>query len=241
MSSRLSSLKEPKRVLSIKHLDFTDLVLSNKENVILIWYDENIDEYDDALETKTLLQITNYYVLCFTDKESCLHSIKHSKIILVVSGKCARDILEQVHSVKQIDSIFSIFCYQSKRYHCLRRQFSKIVNIHINHHELFQDLNRTIKQLRSQLETFSLFNSKTRLRHLTSTSADFFWFLLLKQALMNLPLTKTSKQNIINQSRSYYRHNLVEEKPTDEFEQTYHSNNAIYWYTRPSFISPSCY
>jgi hypothetical protein len=135
-----------------------------------------------------------------------------------------------------MDSIF-IYCYRLERYEFLRDQFSKLVDIHTCHHTLFNDLNRTIKQLRSHLETFSLFNPKTRLRHLKSTCAKFFWFLLLKEALMRLPINEISKKDMINQCRSYYRHNTKQQKDIDEFEQKYHSSNAIYWYSRSSFVS----
>jgi len=234
-----NEIEKPIRQISYKDLDFTDLVISNKEDVTLIWFDENIDKRNDVLDTKVLLRTTNYYVLYCADKETCLRSIKlikNEKIILVLSGKCAQDILEQVHSYEQIDSIF-IFCYRLERYNFLRDQFSKLVNIHQYHETLFGDLNRTIKQLRSHLETFSLFNPKTRLRHLTSTSADFFWFLLLKDALMRLPINETSKKEMINHCRNYYRHNKQQLKDIDEFEQTYHSSDAIYWYSRELFVS----
>ncbi len=227
------------RKISYTDLDFTNLVISNKEDVTLIWLDENIDKRNDVLETKLLLQITNYYVLYCADQETCLRAIKlikKEKIILVLSGKCAHDLLKQVHSCEQIDSIF-IFCYRLERYDCLRNRFSKLVDIYNCHDKLFNNLNQTIKQLRDHLQTFSLFDPKTRLRHLNSTSAEFFWFILLKHALIKLPIDEKSKQGMIKYCRSYYRHRTKELKDIDEFEQTYHSDDAIYWYSRSLFVS----
>jgi hypothetical protein len=227
------------RKICYKNLDFTDLILSNNEDVALIWFDENIDRRSDVLDTANLLRITNRYVLFCADKQTCLHSIKsmkNKKIILVLAGKCAQDILEQVHSNEQLDSIF-IFCIRPGRYCSLRDHFSKIVNIHTCHHTLFCDLNRTITQLRCHLETFCLFNPKTRLRHLTSTSAGFFWFLLLKKALPNLPINELSKQDMINYCRNYYRGNRKQLININDFEINYQANDAINWYSRSSFVS----
>jgi hypothetical protein len=239
ISAPVIEIKKPIRIISFKDLDFTNLVISNKEDVTLIWFDENINKRDDLVDTKLLLQTTNNYVLHCADKETCLRTIeliKNEKIILVLSGKCARDILEQIHSYEKIDSIF-IFCYRSERYDFLRNQFSKLVNIHKCHEKLFADLNEQIKQLRSHLEAFSLFNPKTHLRHLTATSAEFLWFLLLKNALMRLPINTSPKTEMINQCRSYYRNNSKQLEDIAEFEKTYHSSDAIYWYSRSLFVS----
>jgi len=235
----VTEIEKPIRIISFKDLDFSNLVISNKEDVTLIWFDENIDKRDDVVDTKLLLGITNHYVLYCADKETCLRAIeliKNERIILVLAGKSARDILERIHSYEQVDSIF-IFCYRSGRYDYLRNQFSKLVNIHTCHDKLFADLNGTIKQLRSHLEAFSLFNPKTRLRHLTATSAEFFWFLLLKNALMRLPINASSKKEMINQCRYYYRNNARQLKDIDEFEEKYHPSNAINWYSRSLFVS----
>ena len=59
----INETEKPVRTISYKDLDFTDIVISNKEDVTVIWFDENINKRDDVLETKTLLQATNHYVL----------------------------------------------------------------------------------------------------------------------------------------------------------------------------------
>ncbi len=139
-------------------------------------------------------------------------------------------------SCKRIDSIF-IFCYRLQRYDCLRNRFPKLVDIYNCHDQLFNNLNQTIKQLRDHLQAFSLFDPKTRVRHLNFTSAEFFWFLLLKNALANFPNDEKSKQDMIKQCRSYYRGKTKQLEDIDEFEQTYHPDHAIHWYSRPLFVS----
>lgn len=233
------NIKKPPRILSCNDFDFTHVVLSNKEDVTLIWFDENIKRRDDTAQTKIMFQAANYYVLLCDEIETCMDcikAIKQEKIVLVLSGAHAHEILREVHAYKNLDSVF-IFCMKNERYRSLYDDFSKLKNIHTTHEGLFEDLTRNIHQLRRQLIAFTLFSPKSHFRHLTFDSAEFMWFLLLKEVLTGLPMTSSSKEDMINQCRDYYRHDSSNLEMVDKFERTYEPSHAINWYTRPSFVA----
>ena len=233
------NIEKPIRILSYKDFDFTREVTSNKEDVTLIWFDENIKRRDDTAEAKIMFQAANSYVLLCDEIETCIDcmkKIKQEKIVLVLSGAHAHEILKEVHEFENLDSVF-IFCMKDERYHSLYNDFSKLRNIHTTHEGLFEDLIQNIDQLRRQLIAVTLFSPKSHVRHLTFDLAEFMWFLLLKEVLKGLPMTLSSKQDMINQCRDYYRHDSANLIMIDEFERTYEPSHAINWYSRPSFVA----
>ncbi|CAF1432879.1 unnamed protein product, partial [Didymodactylos carnosus] len=75
------------------------------------------------------------------------------------------------------------------------------------------------------------------LSELTKESAEFLWYQLIRDYLINIPKTVNSQQEMIDKCRSYYRGNQSYLKYVNEFQETYKTNqNGIKWYTKTSFI-----
>ncbi len=118
--------------------------LSNLENITLIWYDPNITQEDRYIkQTMRELRDINDYVILHTDEQECVDyakSIKDEKIILVISGKngtavsTSANVLQQLHSLRQMKSIF-ILSSTTEEYQHLLENNHKIIGIFREHQD----------------------------------------------------------------------------------------------------------
>jgi tetratricopeptide (TPR) repeat protein len=240
-----STIGKSLRIVHFTDSNFTEKVLSNKESITLIWLDENMHRHlDETAEIEDLLKQINNYVLVCSDRETCIQSIREiqqEKVVLLISGSCSNDVLSKVHNFDQLDSIF-IFCMKPERYQTLLEMYTKITGIYINQNELMGALDKTITTLTKQITAFNLFNqdNEKQIRDFIKDSAEYVWSQLITEVIEKLPNREReySKQDMIQRCRDYYRRNKHTLKGIDQFEQTYQSSSAIWWYTKPdSFIS----
>jgi len=191
-----STVDKSPRIVHFTDLHFSEAVLSNKENIIVIWLDANLDrDRDKTAEIEDLLKQKNDYVRLCTDQETCIRCInlvKDEKIVLLISGSCSDDVLSKVHNVQQLDSVF-IFCMKSERYIALTSKYNKIVGIYTGQNELIEELSKTIFALTKQITAFNLFhqNNERSMRDLTKESAEYLWFQLIKDVLIKMPNMNT--------------------------------------------------
>lgn len=215
------------RRLSLNKPDSTD---QSVEDVTIIWFDQYMDSKDNATDvetTKRLLRKINDYVLLYSKVESCLdyiRSVPKEKIFLITTGSYAREHLEKIHHLKQVDSIF-IFCFNRERYLYLKEKYSKIIDLFVEQDDLIASLTSNIELVTKQATAFGLFDGKQRsTRYLTRESASFLWFQLLTDVLKNIALEDQQNlgmEEMLNHCQSYYRGNQSELNNIDSFRKTY--------------------
>lgn len=215
----------------------------NKEATTLIWCDRNINAREDTIKTSKLLQQINDYVLIFSNLEKCVEyitQIKTEKVFLILSGQGANEICDQVHNLTQIDSIY-IFCMKSSRYeHYLHdhEKYYKLVGIYTEYEPLLKSIQENIRYFNKQSEATSLFEQDERaMKNLNNESHEFDAFRAFKYVLLKTDFNREqAKREMLEICRNYYRGNFKEIANINEFEQTYESTKAIYWYTRQTFV-----
>ncbi|CAF2975859.1 unnamed protein product, partial [Rotaria sp. Silwood2] len=227
-------------------LSFQTVIVSNeninKEEIVLIWYDKNIGIYNGTKKTIELLQQINDYVSICSNRETCIEYIRQiqtEKIFVILSGLSADDILDEIHDYQQIDSIF-IFCMKREKYEIYlnNNKYYKVVGIYTKHESLLTALQENIRYLIKQTEAAGLFDQDERsMRNLNRELYTFHCFFAFKQVLLKTDYNSdAAKREMIEICRNYYRNNKKELKNIDEFERTYQSEDAIYWYTKQTFI-----
>ena len=194
----------------------------NPEGITLIWYDERLETTDDTKETAQELREVNNYVLFYSDLLSCVDYIKsvtNEKIFLITSGKSASDILQEIHELPQVDSIF-IFCMKVERYQDFLRDYEKVIGIYDDRAILIHSIQQNTELLQKQLDTFSFYNEhqEKATRDLSEDSAVFLWFQLFKDVILRMPRDVIAKQQLVQFCRQYYRGNQIEMSNIDEFE-----------------------
>lgn len=70
----------------------------------------------------------------------------------------------------------------------------------------------------------------------TGLNGQFIHFQLLIDCLLRMKSTKIERNDLIKLCKTQYQNNARELSIIDEFDQTYSSSDAIWWYTRQSFV-----
>jgi hypothetical protein len=87
----------------------------NLELISLIWLDKMGDATQENREIQDKLRSVVNHLRTFDNCQECEHYIRHQindkqeKIIFIVSGKLCEEIVERIHHLRQIISIF-VFC-----------------------------------------------------------------------------------------------------------------------------------
>jgi tetratricopeptide (TPR) repeat protein len=211
----------------------------NKENITLIWFDPNIGSRKDTDTTIKRLREINDYVKFYTELDQCLkhiQSIHNEKIFLVTSGARASELLPQITTLRQVDSIF-IFCMKKVKYEHLTNEYLKIVGIYVDINALCVSIQEQVDLVEKQLKTFSIFDQHQKsTKDLSKQSAEFLWFQLFGYVILRLPRNQHAKKQMLDMCRYYYRGNSKQLNLIDDFDCNYRPELAIQWYSKQSFI-----
>ena len=209
----------------------------------LIWLDENaLTGSLDTLRTKTLFfQISNNNSQFFDGisdffKEIDKIKIEHRKILVVMSGSLAKDVLPKIP--QDIIPTVIIFCRDYNRYVTLLKQHANVVSICIDQERLKSCIQSELGSLK-----FNLFDNQVlqSIRPLTSlkelgNNGAYFSYMLFIELLKHLPQTKHAKDIMLDKCKDYYRGNKKQGEWIEKFRNNYTANIAIDWYTEDSFV-----
>jgi len=212
----------------------------NQEDITLIWYDENIDAYDQPEEKIKLLQSVNNYVVICSDMNTCstyINQIRTEKVFIILSGRTADEMLNKIHDFRQVHSIYK-FSMCINEHDDKKRKYDKVAGIHSEFEPLLEVIQENINSMTNQSQVTSLFGQYERsIRSLDSESHIFIEFCLFKYILLKLDFDREyAKNEMIEACRNYYQGNTVLFGQVDDFEQNYHPNDVIRWYTADKFV-----
>ncbi|CAF4119734.1 unnamed protein product [Adineta steineri] len=214
-------------------------LLSNKEDIQLIWLDGNMNDSHDYLLTQSMLIELNPAVQFYSHFDRCLDfikSIKHEQIFLIVSGDFAQRILLQSHHYRPLVAIF-IFCSNHQQHIPLMKEYNKITGIFTKQHDLLESIKQKMNLVEKQTLSFSLFDQKQKsMKDLSQESASFLLHQMLIYILKQMSQDEQSKKQMLNMCRDYYNQNKKELKKIEEFQNTYTHDKAIEWYTDECFL-----
>jgi len=207
----------------------------------LIWLDEKSHHSSlDSLRTKMLLlEINNNDCLFFDDTDKFLLEIqriknKNRKLLVVMSGSFAKQILSSVNDIPTI----IIFCKNNNQYIDLKNVSSNIVDICSEHETLKSCIYNELLSLK-----FNLFDHQElkSIRPLSSSksvyhSGAYSSYLLFIETLKQMPQTKQARDIMLNKCKDYHRKNEKQISNINLFERTYNPNEAIRWYAKETFL-----
>ncbi len=230
---------------------YSSITRNNCEQVTLIWFHNQLGQIspfaNDINITEEMLRELNDYVLLFSSESECLthmESIKSETILLIVAGSSASpNLLEKTHHMRHVDSIF-IFCQNKNLYEPLLsdKDYHKLVGVFNEREILASCITKSIELVDKQSAIFALYNTDKQksTRNLSRESGSFIFLQLVKQVLQKMlsseEAMQTSKQEMLDNCRLYYRGNKKAMEDIGEFERTYTSDQAIQWYTANSFL-----
>lgn len=221
-----------------RNLPFTE-VEENKEDVTLVWLDENIDDSPSSLQTQIRLKNMNNYCQFYTSKDLCfefMRTIKHEKILFVVPKVLAHNILPQLDSFRSIMAVF-ITCPDYQDHMSLPDQYSKRVKIYSDENSLLESIAKMLRHISKQTLNFNPFDQRQRsIIDLSKDSASFLWYQLLTNVLRRMPQNDQAKQQMVDICLDYYQGNERVLESIRQFQMNYTPLDAISWYTADSFV-----
>jgi hypothetical protein len=213
---------------------------NNYEGTVLFWLlPSHAQEDDFSVYIASLQKIIND-TRVFFDPDQCiddLESITDLTIFLVL-GPTRSDLLPILHSFEHLRHIYLSEPHQfTENTSQVRGVFPTII-------QLLPQLTKDVRmaQYRHPHLTVTSEGDPTQphrsIADLQTSKADFQW----KQALIDIvldiptPPAENIHKDLIDEWRIVYQSNTGQTKYINEFEENYDPSNAIYWYTRDTFL-----
>ncbi|CAF3648668.1 unnamed protein product [Rotaria socialis] len=222
----------------------TNLQENNLETIYVIWLDASVNDLEENIQAQQSIRSIINHLIVFQTAIDCEQYINQTsrddRILLIVSGRLGQEIVPRIYHCRQIFSIY-VYCMDKARNDEWAKHFQKIKGVVI-------DLNSLLKQI--QLDQSKRIENKvdeplainiSNLNHFIDKSTkelngEFLHSQLLIDCLLRMKPNVTDKNELINLCQKFYQNNPKELSLVREFERNYSSNQAIWWYTRDSFV-----
>ncbi|CAF3573917.1 unnamed protein product [Rotaria sp. Silwood1] len=194
-----------------------------------------------------------------------INSLKNinQQVCLITSGSLGVTVIPLIHNIDQIESIL-VFCIEKTKYEYMQKRYRKIHHIINTHKELIIHLQIHLKSIDQSGSIVNIFdieklkilrnfnsisdsfhlkytifdeNKQYSMRDISKTDTFFLWLKLLTSVLQKVHHTHNTMKEMLDECRDYYKDNIEELNKIEEFNQKYKSEDAIYWYTTPTFVS----
>ena len=213
---------------------------SSIESFFLIWFDPNIENVKRT--SKTLSRI-NGLIRYFLDLEQCvaaIHSIKTSKIVLVVAAEVFQSLLPCIKSCFRVDSVL-IYCNESDKSNIEQNKHPKVFDVYSNLDYLVSGMEHPVKQLDQHLKLQRLFGACKSDKDVILDFGNFLWLHTFIEAARRLYWIGMKKDNshqlykLFFLAQTYYRGDSKNLEIVYKFRENYRPEDAIRWYTETSF------
>ena len=213
---------------------------SNYEGTVLIWLLPSSHEQADLRAPIASLQKIINDTRVFFDPDQCIDdlvSITDFTIFLLL-GPTGSDLLPILHSFQHLRHIYLSEPHEYAQHTSqVRGVFPTIQQLLP---QLIKDV-RTAQQKDSHLIVTSMgdpIQSHRSIADLQTSKVDFQWKQAMIDIILDAPVLpkKNMHRELIDEWRTVYRSNVAETKYIDEFQENYDPSNAIYWYTRETFL-----
>ncbi|CAF3309440.1 unnamed protein product [Rotaria socialis] len=198
----------------------------NLELISLIWLDNMADATQENREIQDKLRSAVNYLRTFDNCQTCEHYIrniindKQDKIILIVSGKLGQEIIDKIHHLKQIISIF-VFCFDKDRNELWANNYKKIRGVIVTLSDLLKQIDLDRKSDEQKLnESIDIFKNKDEIIPL----------------LLQIDSSPIDKRSLLKICFKEYEGNLNEFENIRDFEHLYSSSNALDWFFNETFL-----
>jgi len=215
----------------------------NLETFSIFWLDAKVNANEDNRRTQLKLREIINHLKTFDDQNQCHQKIlslsPQDRLVLIVSGRCGRQLVPQIHHLRQVSSIY-VYCMDKKANEQWAKDFIKIKSVIVE----LKDLIHVIKQdqqSRVKIEeplSINIFQNSTNKKDQSTTglNGNFVHSLLLIDVLIRMKSIESDKQQLIKLCKNEYQANNAELILVCEFEKDYRSDKALWWYTRDSFL-----
>jgi DNA-directed RNA polymerase specialized sigma subunit len=99
------------------------------ETFLLYWLDTEVNKSDDNITGQKQIRSIIKHLQTFDDQDQCQQTIKsldeQNRLILIVSGRIGRELVPQIHQLRQISSIY-VYCQDKSLHEAWATNFFKV-------------------------------------------------------------------------------------------------------------------
>ncbi|CAF4492407.1 unnamed protein product [Rotaria sp. Silwood2] len=217
----------------------------------LIWLDVSTTLEDNRNAEQRLRSII-HCLMKFQDVKQCQEYIEKqsqkARLIMIVSGRSGQEIVPSIHKLRQVISIY-VYCMDKKSHEQWTRNFAKVKAVIVELNELIFriETDHRMQKIVEEPLSINIFTTSTNAGTSAmgtssmgittmSVNGQFVFSQVLIDCLQRLESNKTDKEELIHLCKQKYKENNAELSCIDEFENSYSSDQALWWYTRQSFF-----
>ncbi|CAF4115604.1 unnamed protein product [Adineta steineri] len=196
---------------------------------------ETNQEYQSIL---TQLKANTDNVNIFKQRDECIDFLtdaeENIKSFLVVENATVQQIMPLINDIPELHSVY-IFSNIKSQYEEWTTKWQKIRSVHTNIDDLCKALQLSIKKHNqdSIAMSFITVNEMISTDNLNQLEPTFMYTQIFKEILLDM---EHDKQAIIEFTNYCRQHDCGSSTNIDRFENEYHTQSPIWWYTSPSFI-----
>ncbi|CAM4887127.1 unnamed protein product [Rotaria socialis] len=217
-------------------------IADNLEIFSLIWLDASVNTSKENVHAQSDLRGIINYLKTFDNIQKCEKYIRKSlesdRIVLIVSGGLGKEIVPQIYKLKQVCSIY-VYCMNKKKYKKWASEYSKIKLVTTDLDELIHRIEKDHakkKKIEEQFAITFLEDNAPTDRSSVGLNGQYLQFQLLMDSLLRIEGTEDDKKELIALCKKKYKDNRKELTNVREFQNTYKADQALFWYTRESFL-----
>jgi len=204
----------------------------NVEYFILVYLNST---YPDDSIIKQLRSLVNFLKI-FDDIDDCIafiNNISNEKVIFISSNSFSSSILPRIEDLQQIFTIYILSeNEQDQQNSLLLNNQSKIKGFYTNINEIYKQMSIDINLVTRDLVSYTNISSNA-----TTPDPVFIYSQLISEIILDNEESEYAMKELIHFSRQEYDGNQEELSTIDEFENDYQKDRAIWWFTRPCFLS----
>lgn len=215
--------------------DFAPRERGNVEEFVLVYLHSNYPEESAIGHLRSLVNFWKF----FDDIDDCMafiNGIINERVLIISSNSFISSIHSKIEDLQQISSIYILSDHEEQEDSYLINNSKLIRGIYYNIRKLCEQMSIDINLLASDLISSITISSNSN-----ELSPAFVYNQLLSEIILDNDETDNSLKELIQFTRQEYEGNEEELAILDEFENDYQKNRAIWWYTRPCFLSKVCH
>ncbi|CAF1248869.1 unnamed protein product [Adineta steineri] len=209
------------------------------QNYLLLWTDMSIDhtneDYENALkQIRTITRDVNV----FTQRDACIDYLtdlgEDIKSFLVVKDTMFQQIMPLINDIPQLNGVY-IFDGIETLHEEWTTKWQKIKTVQTNIDDLCHELKIGINQFNHDSITMSFLtlSEMASTDNLNQLEPNFMYTQVFKEILLDMQHGKQAIKQFIAYCKN---NNSLSSININHFEQVYHAQSAVWWYTFPSNI-----
>ncbi|CAF2167062.1 unnamed protein product [Rotaria magnacalcarata] len=210
------------------------------ESYLVIWVDVNINSNNkDCQNIIQQLRAVVNEVEQYTTIEQCIHALMESNdktVFIISSGALGQFLVPEIHSMSQLDSIF-IFSLKTQSNEVWIKNWAKIKGVYTSIEPICELLSITSKEYNQSNIPVSIISAhdSDSSANLDQLEPTFMYTQIFKEILLDMEYDQRDITDLGNYCKEIYKEDKTEIEIIKEFECSYESSKAVWWYTRECF------